>query len=77
MRHRNGATWCAIPAELDRWWTAAQLFIRWARLRAWQRLLDAAQARGVRLGVTFLDGTMMHAHQQAAGAPTRGQQAEE
>src|SRR3954463_12429268 len=27
-RHRNGATWRAIPAELGPWWRGAQLFIR-------------------------------------------------
>jgi hypothetical protein len=45
-RHRNGATWRAVPAELGPWWRAAQLFIRRAELGAWQRLLEAAQARG-------------------------------
>ena len=45
-RHRNGATWRAIPAELGPWWQAAQLFIRWAALGAWERLLELAQERG-------------------------------
>ena len=31
-RHRNGATWRSIPAELGPWWAAAQTFIHWARL---------------------------------------------
>ena len=30
-RHQNGAKWRAIPEELDSWWRAAQIFIRWAR----------------------------------------------
>ena len=71
-RHRNGATWRAIPAELGPWWTAAQLFIRWAKLGVWQRLLDLAQARGVGLGMVFLDGTTVRANQKAAGAPKKG-----
>src|SRR4051812_9730539 len=33
-----------------------QLFIRWSRLGAWQRLLGLAQARGVELGLVLLDG---------------------
>ena len=38
-RHRNGAIWRAVPAEYGPWWRSAQLFIRWSRLGAWQRLL--------------------------------------
>jgi transposase len=71
-RHRNGATWRAVPAELGPWWRAAQLFIRWSGLGAWQRLLEAAQARGVELGMAFLDGTSVRAHAKAAGAPKKG-----
>ena len=65
-RHRNGATWRAIPAELGPRWRAAQLFIRWAELGAWQRLLEMAQGRGVELGMAFLDGTSIRAHPKAA-----------
>jgi hypothetical protein len=61
-----------VPAELGPWWRAAQLFIRWSRLGAWQRLLEAAQARGVELGMAFLDGTSIRAHHKAAGAPEKG-----
>src|SRR3954451_17363707 len=87
-RHANGAKWRGIPAELGPRWgagrlflsgarvggggRAAQLFIRWSRLGAWQRLLEAAQARGVELGMAFLDGTSIRAHHKAAGAPKKG-----
>lgn len=54
------------------WWRAAQLFIRWAKLGVWPRLLEAAQAWGVELGMAFLDGTSIRAHPKAAGAPKRG-----
>jgi transposase len=67
-RHANGAKWRSIPAELGPWWMAAQTFIRWARLGVWDRLLRLAQGRGVELGMTFLDGTSIRAHQKAAGA---------
>ena len=60
-RHANGAKW-----------RAAQLFIRWAKLGVWPRLLEAAQARGVELGMAFLDGTSIRAHHKAAGAPKKG-----
>ena len=73
-RHRNGATWRAIPTELGPWWQAAQLFIRWAELGAWERLLEVAQERagGLKLGLAFLDGTNIRAHAKAAGAPKKG-----
>lgn len=71
-RCQNGAKWRAVPAELGPWWKAAQIFIRWARLGVWDRLLAMAQARGVALGMAFLDGTSIRAHAKAAGAPKRG-----
>jgi transposase len=71
-RCRNGATWRAIPAGLGPWWMAAQTFIRWARLGVWDRPLEAAKARGVQLGMTFLDGTSIRARAKAAGAAERG-----
>ena len=70
-RHENGAKWRSIPAELGPWWMAAQTFIRWVRLGVWERLLGMAQARGIELGMAFLDGTTIRAHQKAAGAPRR------
>jgi transposase len=76
-RHQNGAKWRAIPADLGPWWRAAQTFIRWARLGVWEQLLTLAQDRGVQLGMTFLDGTSIRAHQKAAGAAQKkGSQAE-
>src|SRR5215210_3356921 len=71
-RHQNGAKWRAIPADLGPWSRAAQTFIRWARLGVWDRLLLCAQERGVQLGMTFLDGTSIRAHQKAAGAARKG-----
>jgi len=71
-RHENGAKWRAIPADLGPWSRAAQTFIRWARLGVWERLLLLAQKRGVQLGMTFLDGTNIRAHQKAAGAARKG-----
>jgi hypothetical protein len=53
---------------LDPWWLAAQLFIRWAKRGVRERLLDLAQQPGIALGMTFLDGTSIRAHHQAAGA---------
>jgi transposase len=71
-RHQNGAKWRSIPADLGPWWAAAQTFIRWAKLGVWERLLEAARARSVALGMTFLDGTTIRAHHKAAGAARKG-----
>ncbi len=71
-RHQNGAKWRSVPAELGPWSRAAQTFIRWARLGVWERLLGLAREKGVELGLTFLDGTSIRAHQKAAGAAGRG-----
>jgi len=71
-RHQNGAKWRAIPEELGPWWQAAQIFIRRARAGVWERLLDRVQERGVALGMVFLDGSNVRAHQKAAGAAKRG-----
>ena len=71
-RHANGAKWRSLPEELGPWWMAAQTFIRWSRLGVWERLLSLAQERGVQLGMTFLDGTTIRAHQKAAALPKRG-----
>ena len=68
-RQQNGAKWRAIPAELGPWWMAAQTFIRWAKLGVWERLHRLVQERrGLELGMVFLDGTVIRAHQKAAGA---------
>jgi transposase len=57
---------------LGPWWQAAQIFIRWARAGVWERVLERVQERGVALGMAFLDGSNVRAHQKAAGAAKRG-----
>jgi transposase len=64
--------WRSIPHDLGPWSRAAQTFIRWSRLGVWQHLLRLAQERSVHLGMSFLDGTSIRAHQKAAGAARKG-----
>src|ERR687897_743065 len=71
-RHQNGAKWRAVPEELGPWWRAAQIFIRWERAGVWERLLNLVQERGIQLGMVFLDGKSVRAHQKAAGARRKG-----
>ena len=52
---------------------AAQTFICWSHHGVWERLLELAQQRkGIKLGMAFLDGTTIRAHQKAAGAAKKG-----
>ena len=71
-RHANGAKWRSLPTDLGPWWMAAQTFIRWSRLGVWERLLALTQERRVQLGMIFLDGTSIRAHQKAAGNAAKG-----
>jgi len=72
-RMQNGAKWRAIPAELGPWWMAAQTFLRWSKLGVWERLFERAKAASwPELGLVFMDGTIIRAHQKAAGAVKGG-----
>ncbi|MDR6184016.1 transposase [Asaia bogorensis NBRC 16594] len=71
-RHQNGTKWRAIPSELGPWWTAAQLFIRWAKAGVWQALFERVKNWAPALGMVFLDGTNIRAHHKAAGAAKKG-----
>jgi transposase len=72
MRHQSGAKWRSLSAEFGPWWMAAQTFIRWARLGVWKRLRALVQEHGIKLGMVFLDGTNIRAHQKAAGIAMKG-----
>src|SRR3982750_2635257 len=72
-RMQNGAKWRAIPAELGPWWMAAQTFLRWSKLGVWERLFERAKAANwPELGLVFMDGTIIRAHQKAAGVVKGG-----
>ena len=51
---------------------AAQLFIRWARLGVWDRLLGLALECRVTLGMAFLDTTSVRRTTRRRGRPKRG-----
>src|SRR5215217_5361677 len=79
-RHENGAKWRAIPADLGPWSRAAQMFIRWARLGVWERLLLLAQDGPGARGPAWDDVSGRHQHPGASessrGGPKRGSPAE-
>jgi len=70
---RTGAPWRDLPVRYGHWGSVYSRFRRWTQRRVWQhlfdRLLQQADAQG-RLDwkVHFVDGTVVRAHQNAAGA---------
>jgi transposase len=77
---RTGAPWRDLPERFGPWGTAYSRFRRWAASGVWQRVLDSlqrdAEVRGELDQTThYVDGTIVRAHQSAAGA--RGGQEKE
>lgn len=78
---RTGAPWRDLPERYGPWRTVASRFYRWRRAGLWDRLFAAVQqqadARGhLDWGLHFVDGTIIRAHQHAAGAPSKDPTAE-
>ena len=70
---RTGAPWRDIPTTYGNWSTIASRFYRWCKHGIWQRiwdsLLQAADATGqLDWDTHYVDGTVVRAHQHAAGA---------
>jgi transposase len=77
---RTGAPWRDLPERFGPWSTAWNRFRRWSAAGVWQRVLEALQREADRAGrldwgTHYLDGTVVRAHQHAAGA-VGGQHAE-
>ena len=72
-RLRTGAPWRDLPERYGPWPTVYTRFWRWTRTGVWERILAAVQRRADAAGqvdwtVHFVDGTVIRAHQHAAGA---------
>jgi transposase len=70
---RTGAPWRDLPPRYGPWSTVACRFRRWRLAGVWDRLFAAVQreedgAGRVDWTVQFVDGTVVRAHQHAAGA---------
>ncbi len=70
---RTGAPWRDLPDRYGPWQTVASRFYRWQRAGIWDRIFAAAQQRAhgegkVDWDVHYVDGTIVRAHQHAAGA---------
>ena len=72
-RLRTGAPWRDLPARFGPWETIYSRFRRWKERGVWDLVLAALQAEADARGdldwsLHFLDGTIIRAHQHAAGA---------
>jgi transposase len=70
---RTGAPWRDLPERYGPWRTVASRFYRWRWDGQWDRLLKAVQRQAniqgkVNWELHYVDGTMVRAHQHAAGA---------
>jgi transposase len=70
---RTGAPWRDVPERYGPWATLYSRFRRWRLAGVWDRLFATVQARADAAGeldwaVHFVDGTIIRAHQHAAGA---------
>lgn len=70
---RTGAPWRDLPERYGPWQTVASRFYRWRKAGIWDAIFAAIQAQGDLLGqidwdIHFVDGTVVRAHQHAAGA---------
>ena len=70
---RTGAPWRDLPALYGKWTTVVSRFYRWRRAGIWQhvfaKLQEQADADGkLDWDKHYVDGTVIRAHQHAAGA---------
>ena len=70
---RTGAPWRDLPQRNGPWPTVASRFYRWRQDGLWDRLLRVVQRQSniqgkVNWKLHYVDGTMVRAHQHAAGA---------
>ena len=70
---RTGAPWRDLPSEFGPWATVAGRFYRWRRQGVWDRVLAGLHAGADMRGeldwlLHFVDGSVVRAHQHAAGA---------
>jgi transposase len=70
---RTGAPWRDLPERYGSWKTVASRFYRWQRAEIWHHILQSLQQEAAAAGkldwrLHHVDGTIVRAHQHAAGA---------
>jgi transposase len=74
---RTGSPWRCLPERYGSWKTVSSRFYRWQRAAVWDRVLSELQRQADAEGrldwsLHFIDGTVVRAHQHAAGAKRGG-----
>ena len=69
----DGGRWRNLPGRFGPWQTVYDRFRKWCRNGLWDKILRRLQARKMRageidFGLFCIDGTVVRAHQSAAGA---------
>ena len=72
-RYRAGIPWRDLPERYGPWPSVYTRFRRWTRAGVWDQIFAAVQRRADAAGeldwsIHFVDGTVIRAHQHAAGA---------
>lgn len=70
---RTGAPWRDLPERYGSWQTVCGRFYRWRKPGLWARILAQLQQQADHEGnlnwdIHFVDGSVIRAHQHAAGA---------
>ena len=70
---RTGAPWRDLPKRYGAWQTVSGRFYRWQRRGLWAQLLEELQHQAETIGqvnweIHHVDGSIVRAHQHAAGA---------
>jgi transposase len=76
-RERTGAPWRDLPERYGPWSTVYSRFWRWRAAGVWDRVFGAVQRQADAAGevdwaIEFVDGSVIRAHQHAAGAHKGG-----
>ena len=72
----DGGRWRNMPERFGPWQTVYDRFRKWSRLGLWDRILRHLQARRIQSDeidweLFAIDGSVVRAHQSAAGAPEK------
>lgn len=66
---RTGSPWRDLPEEFGKWSSVYRQFRRWTLAGLWEDIMEALNESGlVPDALQMVDGTVVRAHHQAAGA---------
>ncbi len=71
-RFRTGSPWRDLPKRFGKWGSVSRRFRRWVLSGVFERVSAALSEEDFDLEWVFVDGTVVQAHQKAAGAKKRG-----